>query len=295
MSHFESLIPCDSKEHDLNVDWRHCQKSVSSVSQAVNFIEGPMFTRIGEYTLSSSCVPLISKNRTQISLIAELKIYHPRATGSQITHVEMVVEQPPSSNEDLTCLCRKKNSKIRIKMFIVQKWRRMNFDCSLDFAFFNGFYSVSFFISTRFKGNPFYPSSDEYGNFGNLLLEVQTGNQPTHHALSAHADWASEGCWANVLDLSFGWTTLQIPAPWLESEELKQLLIVFDFVLTGSWKKKTSLFWKFWSSFQVDSKDYSVALYMSYCPFSMSAEFSVFDAKKEDVKSKSGWFEASSS
>lgn len=48
MIRFESLIPCDSKEHDLNVDWRHCQKSVSSVSQAVNFMEGPMFTRIGQ-------------------------------------------------------------------------------------------------------------------------------------------------------------------------------------------------------------------------------------------------------
>lgn len=207
MTHFESLIPCDSKEHDLNVDWRHCQKSVSSVSQR----------------WISSCVPLISKKwnpNLSHSRVEDLSIYHPKARGSQITDVEMVVEQRPNSNEDLTCLCRIKKPKTPIKCllskndaewtsivdFILHFWMDL-----IQFHFLspNGLMAILSILR---------PMSME--TFGNLLLEVQTGNQPTHHALSTHADWASEGCWANVLDLSFGWTTLQIPAPWLENEEL---------------------------------------------------------------------------
>ncbi len=171
------------------------------------------------------------------------------------------------------------------KMRIVQKWRRTNFDRRLDFVLLNGSYSVSFPISRCLRAffsilRPMSMETLETFYWKSRLVI----NQPCPFG----SCWASRGCWVNVLDLSFGWTTLQIRAPRVESEESKIALDSCWFF--PGWildETKTSLFWKLWSSFQVYSKNYFCCC-MSYCPFWMSAEFSLFDAdakikKKKDV------------
>ena len=159
----------------------------------------------------------------------------------------------------------------------------MNFDCWVDFAFFNGFYSVSFPISKFFKGNPFYPSSDETFYW----KPRQSTNPPCLFDSCRLSIWRLLGkcTWSKLwLNNSPNSSTLA------RKRRIEQLLIIFDFVLIGSWRKKKPLW--LWSSFQVCLKNYFVVLPPTV-RFQCQLNFPRSSPRKKTL-SKPRWFEGES-
>ena len=196
----------------------------------------------------------------------------------------MVVEQRPNSNEGLTCLCRIKKPKIPIKCLLSKNDAAWTSIVELILHFLMDFIQFHFLSPNSLRAifsilrpmKPFIGSPD-----------WQSTNPPCLFDSCRLSIWRLLGkcTWSKLwLNNSPNSSTLA------RKRRIKQLLIIFDFVLIGSWRKKKPLW--LWSSFQVCLKNYFVVLPPTV-RFQCQLNFPRSSPRKKTL-SKPRWFEGES-